>query len=46
MQALYYKSGETWVAVHWTIGASDVWWAYEPICAVWRQVIPEGCEGL
>jgi len=46
MQALYYKSGETWVAVHWAMGASDVWWAYEPICAVWRAVVPGGCEGM
>lgn len=43
MQALFYKSGETWVAVHWALGATDVWYAYEPICAVWAAVIPEVC---
>lgn len=46
MQALFYKSGQTWVAVQWALGATDVWYAYEPICAVWRAVIPEACEGL
>lgn len=46
MQALYYKSGETWVAVHWALGATDVWWATEPICGSWRKVTPEICEGL
>lgn len=46
MQALYYKSGQTWVVVHWALGATDVWYAYGPICAVWRKVIPEVCAGL
>lgn len=46
MQALFYKSGETWVAVRWDLGATDVWYAYEPICTTWRKVIPEACEGL
>ncbi len=46
MQVLYYKSGQTWVAVEWSLGAQDVWFAYAPICAVWRKVIPEACAGL
>lgn len=46
MQALFYKSGQTWVAVQWALGATDVWYAYEPICAVWRVVIPKACAGL
>lgn len=45
MQALYYKSGETWVAVHWGLGATDVWYAYGPVCDIWRKVIPEACQG-
>ena len=45
MQALYKKSGQTWVAVHWAIGATDVWYAYGPICAIWRPVILEACQG-
>ena len=28
------------------MGATDVWYAYEPICAVWRPVIPEACQGM
>lgn len=44
VQALYKLSGETWVAVHWGISATDVWYAYEPICAEYRAVIPEACE--
>ncbi|TDE39683.1 hypothetical protein [Antarcticimicrobium sediminis] len=46
MRALYVRSGQTWVAVHWAIGASDVWYAYAPICAIWRPVIPEACQGM
>ncbi|MDF1717331.1 MAG: hypothetical protein P1U75_11770 [Antarcticimicrobium sp.] len=46
MQALYLRSGRTWVAVHWAMGASDVWYAYGPICAIWRPVIPEACQGM
>lgn len=46
MQALYIKSGQTWVAVHWAMGASDVWYSYAPICAIWRRVIPEACRGM
>lgn len=45
MQALYRKSGDTWVAVHFAIGATDVWYAYGPICAIWRRVISEACVG-
>ena len=46
MQALFFKSGDTWVAVHWALGATDVWYADAPYCAVWRGVIPEACQGL
>ena len=46
MQALFRKSGETWVAVHWAIGATDVWYSWAPICRVWRSVIPEACRGV
>jgi hypothetical protein len=44
VQALYKLSGQTWVAVHWAISATDVWYAYEPLCAEYRAVIPEACE--
>lgn len=45
VQALYKLSGETWVAVHWAISATDVWYAWEPICAEYSAVIPEACGG-
>ncbi|WP_127114241.1 hypothetical protein [Shimia sediminis] len=43
---LYRKSGDTWVAVHWSYGAGDVWFAWEPLCAEYRPVIEEFCRGL
>ena len=43
MQALFQKSGETWVAVHWAIGATDVWYSWGPYCAVWHPVTPDVC---
>jgi len=45
IQALYKLSGETWVAVHWGISATDVWYAWAPICADFAPVIPEACGG-
>jgi hypothetical protein len=46
VQALYRKSGKTWVAVHWGIGATDVWYSDPTLCASWRTVIPEACQGM
>lgn len=43
LQALYLKSGETWVAVHWKIGATDAWWYDPALCPDWADVIPEAC---
>ncbi|MCE8005869.1 hypothetical protein [Aestuariivita sp.] len=43
MQVLYKRAGQTWVAVHWVIGATDVWWSYPPLCAEYRAVTPEVC---
>ena len=43
MHVLYQKSGATWVAVHWSIGATDVWFADPELCAVFRAVTPEFC---
>src|SRR5690606_35186854 len=39
LQVLYRKSGVTWVAVHWAIGATDVWFAYGPLCREYKDVI-------
>lgn len=43
LQALYLKSGDTWVAVHWAIGATDAWFADPVFCPDYHTVIPEFC---
>lgn len=43
MQALYVRSGETWVVMEHSIGAMDVWFAGEPFCSSWGPVIAEFC---
>ena len=45
LQALYRKSGNTWVAVHWAIGATDVWYADPAFCLEYFSVLPEVCAG-
>lgn len=40
---LYQKSRKTWVAVHWSIGATDVWFGTPDYCAVFQTVIPDYC---
>lgn len=32
IHVLYKKSGNTWVAVHHSFGATDVWWSWGPLC--------------
>jgi hypothetical protein len=44
LQALYRKVGDTWVAVHWAAGATDVWFSWEPLCQEYRPVIEEWCS--
>ncbi|MGB7316561.1 MAG: hypothetical protein WBC85_01195 [Planktotalea sp.] len=46
LQALMILSGDTWVAVHWAIGATDVWFAYAPFCRRYRAVIEDYCAGV
>lgn len=46
MQALLRKSGDTWVAVHWAIGPTDVWFAFGPFCRRYRTVIEDYCAGV
>lgn len=46
IEVFWRKSGRMWVAVHWAIGATDVWYQYEPICAEYGALIPEVCAGL
>ena len=43
MQALYVRSGDTWVVMEHAIGAMDVWYAGEPFCSSWGPVIAEFC---
>jgi hypothetical protein len=43
MHVLYQKSGATWVAVHWSVGATDIWFASPEFCADYKPVIPEFC---
>ncbi|WP_372885347.1 hypothetical protein [Shimia sp.] len=42
---LYRRSGATWVAVHWSSGATDVWFSWAPLCRQYRPVIAEVCGG-
>ncbi|MCA8868896.1 MAG: hypothetical protein KDA67_09620 [Rhodobacteraceae bacterium] len=44
MHVLYQLSGDTWVAVHWSIGATDVWWSDPELCATYSAVTPEACD--
>ena len=41
---LYRKVRETWVAVHHSIGATDVWFAAPDYCIEYAAVIPEWCK--
>ena len=43
LQVLYRKSGQTWVAVHWMIGATDPWFTWEPLCREYAPVIHDWC---
>lgn len=43
LQVLYRRSGDTWVAVHWVMGATDVWWSDPFLCAQYGAVTPEVC---
>ena len=44
MQALFQKSGRTWVPVEYTIGATDAWWDWDIYCRLFSDVIPEVCR--
>ena len=41
---LYRKLRNTWVAVHFSVGATDVWFATPDYCSDYRAVIPEWCK--
>jgi hypothetical protein len=44
IQALFKKSGRTWVAVHHAISPTDVWWADPFLCQTWAPVTPQACN--
>lgn len=44
MQALFERAGDTWVAVHWAIGATDAWFTAPELCAAYRPVLAEFCR--
>lgn len=43
MQALLRKSGNMWVPVHYAIGPTDAWYAWDEYCPIWGAVLPESC---
>lgn len=44
MQAVLMKSGNVWVVVDHTFGATDAWWANPEHCAEWYNVIRDACQ--
>lgn len=42
-QALLRRASGRWVVADFHFGATDVWWAYGPICAEFRPVIADAC---
>lgn len=47
VSVLYRKLRNTWVAVHFSVGATDVWFASPDYCGDYSAVIPEFCsQGL
>lgn len=40
---LFKKSGNMWVAVDWSLGATDAWWAWKPHCDFFAPVIADFC---
>lgn len=44
IQALFQRSGRMWVAVHFALGATDVWYSWDEYCPLWGPVLPEFCD--
>ena len=44
IQVLLRREGRMWVAVHYGIGATDVWYDHPDFCPLWSEVIPEICD--
>ena len=43
VQVLYQLEGNTWVAVHNALAATDVWYSWQEYCPIWAPVLPEYC---
>lgn len=43
IDVLYIKSGRVWVALHWAIGATDVWYSDPDLCAGFAPVLTDFC---
>ena len=43
VEALLQKSGRMWVPVDYSVGPTDVWYAFPAYCEIWSQVLPEQC---
>jgi hypothetical protein len=46
VEVFWQKSGRVWVAEKWAVGSTDLWYAWQPICDRWGDLIPETCQGL
>ncbi len=44
LQALLQKSGRMWVSVHYSVGATDVWYCADVFSTTWKPVLPEICN--
>ena len=44
VDVLYKKLRKTWVAVHFAIGATDVWYGNPIFCDEYKSVIPDWCN--
>ena len=44
LESLLQKSGRMWVPVDYSVGPTDVWYAFPAYCEIWRQVLPEHCD--
>ncbi len=44
IEVLYRLSGQTWVAVHFGMGSTDVWFSWTPYCDEYDAVIADYCK--
>ncbi|WP_321831646.1 hypothetical protein [Thalassovita sp.] len=44
LQAILWKSGNVWVVVDHTVGATEAWWSAPEFCQGWYNVIRDYCS--